>query len=200
MTMRKIAFLVGNDTFPEDPSILPLLFPQNDAQKLAEVLKDQETCGFEAIPYLNKTSLEILSDLDEISRELTQDDTLLFYYSGHGKLSGNELCPVSKETRTARLRSTSIKASEVLGYLQESSARRRILVLDCCHSGAIANIYKGGDAESALSGLAHSYGTCILTASTGIQLAEERERWARRLHQGLDRLPVRTSQRAHYRR
>src|ERR1700730_10416374 len=123
--MRKIAFLVGNDTFPEDPSILSLLFPQNDAQKLAEVLKDQETCGFEAIPYLNETSQKILSGLDEISRELTQDDTLLFYYSGHGKLSGNELCLVSKETRTARLRSTSIKAS-ALGYLQESSARRRI--------------------------------------------------------------------------
>src|SRR3984893_7942861 len=174
--MRKVAFLVGNDTFPEDPSIPSLLFPHNDAQKLAEVLKDQETCRFEAILYLNETSQKILSDLDEISRELAQEDTLLFYYSGHGKLSGNELCLVSKETRTARLRSTSIKASEVLGYLQESSARRRILVLDCWHSGAIANIYKGGDAESALSGLAHSYGTCILTASTAIQLAEEREK------------------------
>src|ERR1700730_2721515 len=174
--MRKVAFLVANDTFPEDPSIPSLLFPQNDAQKLAEVLKDQETCGFEAVPYLNETSQKILSDLDEISRELTQDDTLLFYYSGHGKLSGNELCLVSNETRTACLRSTSIKASDVLGYLQESSARRRILVLDCCHSGAIANIYKGGDAESALSGLAHSFGTCILTASTAIQLSEEREK------------------------
>src|SRR3984893_17003127 len=174
--MRKVAFLVANDMFPEDPSIPPLRFPQNDAQKLAEVLKDPDTCGFEARHYLNTPSLEILSDLDEISRELAQDDTLLFYYSGHGKLSGNELCLVSKETRTARLRATSIKASEVLGYLQESSARRRILVLDCCHSGAMANIYKGGDAESALNGLAYSYGTCILTASTAIQWAEEREK------------------------
>ncbi|MGQ0445383.1 MAG: caspase family protein [Beijerinckiaceae bacterium] len=174
--MRKVAFLVGNDTFPEGPSIPSLLFPLNDAQKLAEVLEDPATCGFEARPYLNETSQKILSDLDEISRELTQDDTLLFYYSGHGKLSGNELCIVSKETRTARLRSTSIKASEVLGYLQESSSKRRILVLDCCHSGAIATIYRGGDAESSLNGLAHSFGTYILTASTAIQFAEEREK------------------------
>lgn len=120
--MRKVAFLVANDTFPEDPDIRPLHFTQNDARELAEALEDRETCRFEPRVYLNKTSQEILSDLDEISRELTQDDTLLFYYSGHGKLSGNELCLVSKETRTARLRSTSIKASEVLGYLQESSA------------------------------------------------------------------------------
>src|ERR1700732_37321 len=143
--MRKVAFLVANDTFPEDPSIPPLRFTQNDANALKEVLEDSESCGFEPKIYLNETSQKILSDLDEISRELTQDDTLLFYYSGHGKLSGNELCLVSKETRTARLRATSIKASEVLGYLQESRERRRILVLDCCHSGAMAEIYKGGD-------------------------------------------------------
>src|ERR1700730_4355825 len=174
--MRKVAFLVANDRFPEHPAIPPLRFTQNDAEGLKEVLEDPETCGFEPRVYLNEASQKILSDLDEISSELTQDDTLLFYYSGHGKLSGNELCLVSKETRSARLRPTSIKASEVLGYLQESSARRRILVLDCCHSGAIANIYKGGDAESALNGLAYSYGTCILTASTAIQWAEEREK------------------------
>jgi hypothetical protein len=52
--MRKIAFLVGNDTFPEDPkNIPPLRFPQNDATGLAEILGDKETCGFETKLYLN---------------------------------------------------------------------------------------------------------------------------------------------------
>jgi hypothetical protein len=43
--MRKIAFLVGNDTFPKDPSIPPLRYTQNDAREFAEVLHDPETCG-----------------------------------------------------------------------------------------------------------------------------------------------------------
>ena len=132
--MRKIAFLVGNDTFPKDPSIPPLRFTQNDAREFAEVLGDQETCGFETRVYLNRPSQEVLTDLDQISGELDHDDTLLFYYSGHGKLRGNELCLVSNETTTASLGATSIRTRLVLEYLQGSLARRRILILDLCRS------------------------------------------------------------------
>ena len=174
--MRKVAFLVANDTFPEDPSIPPLRFTQNDAMDLEEVLSDAETCGFEPKLYLNENSQRILIDLERISGELAQDDTLLFYYSGHGRLRGNELCLVSKDTVTSSLVATSIPARQVLTYLQESRATRRLLILDCCHSGAIGRIYKGGDTDSALEGLAHGFGSYILTASTAIQLAEERER------------------------
>jgi uncharacterized caspase-like protein len=155
--MRKVAFLVGNDTFPKDPSIPPLRFTQNDAREFAEVLEDPETCGFETKVYLNEASQKVLRDLDQMSDDLTQEDTLLFYYSGHGQLRGNELYLVSDETTMAGLRATSIKARQVLTFLQESRAKRRILVLDCCHSGVIADIYKGGgNAESALNELAHS--------------------------------------------
>jgi hypothetical protein len=49
---------------------------------------------------------------------LTQGQaTLLFYYSGHGKLRGNELCLVSNESITASLGATSIRARLVLEYL-----------------------------------------------------------------------------------
>jgi uncharacterized caspase-like protein len=174
--VRKVAFLVGNDTFPKDSSIPPLRFTQNDARELAEVLEDRETCGFETRLYLNRPSQEVLTDLDQISGELGQDDTLLFYYSGHGKLRGNELCLVSNETIITSLGATSIRARLVLEYLQGSLARRRILILDCCYSGAIASIYRAASSKSAVDGLAHSFSSYILTASTSIELAEEREK------------------------
>jgi hypothetical protein len=75
--MRKVAFLVGNDTFPKDPSIAPLRFTQNDARELAEVLENPETCGFETRLYLNRPSQEVLTDFDQVSGEL-EDDTLSF--------------------------------------------------------------------------------------------------------------------------
>ena len=56
--MRKVAFLVANDTFPEDPSIPPLRFTQNDEMDFEEVLSDAETCGFEPKLYLNENSQE----------------------------------------------------------------------------------------------------------------------------------------------
>src|SRR5438132_11781052 len=98
--MRKVAFLVANDTFPEDMSIPCLRFTQNDANALKELLEDPESCGFEPKVYLNEASQRILIDLERISRDLSNDDTLLFYYSGHGRLRGNELCLVSRETTT----------------------------------------------------------------------------------------------------
>ncbi len=174
--MRKVAFLVANDTFPEDQTIPSLRYTQNDATALKEVLEDPESCGFETKIYLNETSQTILVDLERISKELSKDDIILFYYSGHGRLSGKDLCLISRESRTTSLRATSIKAHEVLAYLQDSRARRRVLILDCCHAGAIGHVFKGGDAESALAGLAQGFGSYVLTASTAIQLAEEREK------------------------
>ncbi len=175
--MRKIAMLVTNDTFPEDSSIPPLRFTQNDASELKEILDDPETCGFETKIYLNESSQKVLADLEQISGELQSDDTLLFYYAGHGKLRRDgQLCLASKDTTMANLGARSIRAREVLNYLQESHARRRVLILDCCQSGAIGREFRGDDLQSSLAGLADSFGSYILTASTAIQLAEEREK------------------------
>jgi Caspase domain len=165
--MRKVAMLVANDTFPLDETIKPLRFTQNDASELKEILDDPETCGFETKLYLNEPSQKVLADLEEISGELEPDDTLLFYYAGHGKLRRDgQLCLASKDTTMANLGATSIRTRDVLAYLQESRARRRVLILDCSHSGAIG---RSGAANSA------SREISILTSSTAIQLAEERE-------------------------
>lgn len=174
--MRKVAFLVANDETPGDTEIPKLLFPKDDAQALAEILGDKESCAFEPHVHVNEPSYKVLEDLYDILAQLTADDTLLFYYSGHGMRRGNELCLVSSNTKLAKLIPTSIKATEVLGYLRESDAKRRILILDCCYSGVIGLQYKAADTESSLDALANDYGTCILTASTSIQLAEEREK------------------------
>jgi hypothetical protein len=59
--------------------------------------------------------------------------------------------------------------------MMRSRCANRALVLDCCHSGAIGQAFRGGDVASGLSDLARNSGTYILTASTAIELAAERE-------------------------
>jgi Caspase domain len=174
--MRKVAFLVANDEFPEDDSIPRLRFPQNDANGLAEILGDKESCGFEPHVHINEPSYKVLEELYGISNQLTEDDTLLFYYSGHGMRHKNELFLVARNTKLATLVPTSIKASEVLGYVRESYCKRRILILDCCYSGVIGLGYKAADTDSSLDALGNDTGTCILTASTSVQQSEEREK------------------------
>src|ERR1700731_3241710 len=101
--MRKVAFLVANDEFPEDDSIPPLRFPRNDAIDLAEILGDKESCGFEPHVHVNEPSYKVLEDLYGISDQLAEDDTLLFFYSGHGMRHKNELFVVSRNTRLSKL-------------------------------------------------------------------------------------------------
>ncbi len=168
--MSKIAFLVATDECPQDPGIPRLLFPKSDAETLAEILADKETCGFEPHVHVNEPSYVVLEDLYSICGQLKADDTLLFYYSGHGVRHRNELCLVSSNTKLAALIPTSIKAADVLGCLRDSSAKRRI------YSGTIGLVYKAADADSSLDALGNDFGTCILTASTSIQQSEEREK------------------------
>lgn len=141
---RKVAILVANDEFPEDDSIPPLHFTQNDAEALKVVLED-EACGFRAHTFVNQSSYKIKADLNRICRQLTEHDTILFYYAGHGKLDGNELCFATIDTTSESLEATSLRAEDVLRYLRKTLSKRRVVILDCCHSGVIADRFRGND-------------------------------------------------------
>lgn len=88
---------------------------------------------------------------------IRQDDTLLFYYAGHGAIeeepggrygylqpAGWEQAGLSREDRGLRMR--------VLAELlrDKVAARHQLLLIDACHSGETA-VVRGGDALSGLS-------------------------------------------------
>jgi len=175
--MRRVAILIANDIFPLEPSLATLKYTQNDVKDLAAVLEQPEVCDFTVKTYINETSTTILGGLERLSGELNAEDTLLMYYAGHGVIRKNgKLYLAAKNTEQSTLGSSAISAEQALEYMRESRAQKRVLILDCCHSGAIGSGFRGGDVDGSLGGLADSFGSYILTASTAIQLAEEREK------------------------
>jgi uncharacterized caspase-like protein len=103
---------------------------------------------------------------------------MLFYFAGHGRRSAQagRLYLVATDTESEFLRSTGIPIDRILDFIRESRCNNSTLVLDCCHSGAVGEGFRGGDTDSGLGELARkNAGTYILTASTAIELAEERE-------------------------
>jgi hypothetical protein len=63
------------------------------------------------------------------------NDTALFYFSGHGfinELGGYLLTPDHRKYDEG------IPMNEILALANSSASRNRIIILDCCHSGAIA--------------------------------------------------------------
>jgi hypothetical protein len=147
------ALLVANSTYPNDVHNLPdLEGPRNDPALLRDALCDDRVGLFPADGVrlvVERTMAEVLREAEDFLRSAGRDDTLLVYYSGHGKLDmAGELYLCARDTRADRLRSTAVKASDLSAMIQESAAGTTVILLDCCHSGA----FKGGELTRALAG------------------------------------------------
>lgn len=164
------ALIVANSTFPDDPGLVDLEGPRNDPGLLRDALSDAHV-GL--IPndnvrlVIERTMAEVLQEIERFLADGTRDDTLILYYSGHGKLNHrNELFLCTRDTQSAFLKSTAIKASAVREMIDDSAASATVILLDCCHSGRFKS---GGDMSSDLAGR----GTFVLASSRAGELAND---------------------------
>jgi hypothetical protein len=162
--------LIANSTFPGDPHNLPNLEgPRNDAALLRDALCDREYGLFAAdnVRLVQERAMsDVLREIEDFLRSASRQDTLLLYYSGHGVLDqSNEFFLCAHNTRSDRLRSTAVKASDVREMIDESAAQTTLIFLDCCHSGR----FKGGDVPATLEG----QGRFVVTSSRSGELAND---------------------------
>ncbi len=136
------ALLVGNARFPRDPHNLHLLKgPPNDVDALHDELTNTETGIFQCQQTLKDASArELLDAISEFFNGAGQDDTLLFYYSGHGRVDvENDFYLCARDTETQILGSPRISGPDLSKIVRNSPARLKIIILDCCY----ANEFKG---------------------------------------------------------
>jgi uncharacterized caspase-like protein len=126
------ALIIGNNEYIHWPK---LDTPENDAKKTAEVL--EKRYGFETKTLINATKFDILDELNELRKELTEKDNLLIYYAGHGhleeKISRGYWVPVDGEIDSNAKWISTIDISDILNLM---SVKHVILVSDSCYSGA----------------------------------------------------------------
>ncbi len=110
--------------------------PQNDAAEVAKVLR--EKYGFKTKVLLNATRGDILQALNEFQKELTEKDSLLIYYAGHGyldvKIDRGYWVPIDGELSNTVNWISTFDVSDFLGRM---SARHVLVVADSCYSGAL---------------------------------------------------------------
>jgi S-DNA-T family DNA segregation ATPase FtsK/SpoIIIE len=180
-TGRRLALLVANDTY-HVPGLAPLYAPVNDAEQLREVLRDPEVGGFHSSELLiNESKAEIERTVERMFRGAGPDDVVLFYFSGHGLRTRQNLYLAASNSDHDLLSSTAVSSSFLKEMIRESAAAAKILLLDCCYSGA----FLGPDAvKSAMrvddvgEQLAAGDGICVLTASSAVEVAEDGVRGA----------------------
>lgn len=101
-------------------------------------------------PTLDKQS--IYADLERLVAEAKPQDTVLFYFSGHGEVDAatQQLYLCLTETSLSNLPETGLSVQFLLRQLHQSKIGKQILVLDTCHSGDVNFLIgsKGADGSS----------------------------------------------------
>ncbi len=163
--MRK-ALVVGIDYYEKINSLNGCV---NDANAIKAVLERNSdgTINFN-VKLLTATSSSTVTKklLKESVIELfkdNNDDIALFYFAGHGHVESTGGYLITSENTDA---DDGFPMNELMKIANDSSAKNKIIVLDCCHSGGCGN--SSNDDAAILK-----EGTTILTASSLDQYASE---------------------------
>ena len=124
------------------------------------------------------TGAAILKSLNGLAATAQSGDVVLIYLAGHGETADNAWYFLPSEMRqmalTERVKEFGIPWSRIEAAVGKIPARKIVLVVDACKSGAIVNGVRGGVGEQqALAIMARAQGIHILTASNGQQYAGE---------------------------
>jgi formylglycine-generating enzyme required for sulfatase activity len=170
----RFALVIATDTF-EDNGLRKLLSPQADAAALAQVLTDPGIGQFEVRSLVNEPSYRVNRMAEAFFNGRRRDDLVLVYYTGHGvKDQSGQLYFAMPDTDMALLGSTALSARFLTDLMTSSRSGTKVLLLDCCHSGAFARGMTG-KADKAVHTAERfaGRGRVVLTASDAMQYAFE---------------------------
>lgn len=172
--MAKLALLVGISNYID---LNKLSACDNDVSDLRTVLIGTPEYGWSDDSIVVMTSEDggslyptrsnLLRQFTRLCRGASPDDTILFFFSGHGDHVGEEryLCPIDADPDDA---TTYLSLARVKKELSDSQARIKLILMDACHSGDPTGRVKGPMAhlngEQLAKELAQIRGTAVLAS------------------------------------
>jgi len=137
-TGRLVGMVVGVDNYIEPH--LKLNYASLDARRMKKSLEENSRLEYSDVRITellnNDASGEtIVSELTRIAHDASKDDTLLFFFSGHGfKDDAGHYRLTPKEFLSTELSRTGLEWSRI-GSVLRASKGRVVVILDACHSG-----------------------------------------------------------------
>jgi TPR repeat protein len=127
------ALIIGNKDYQTLPDLDTTI---TDAEALRDVLSTRY--GFKTTLLTDATRYDILSAMEKLRQELTEDDNLLIYYAGHGELdevnSRGHWLPVDAEEASRANWISNVAISDILNSM---SANKVLVIADSCYSGSM---------------------------------------------------------------
>lgn len=174
---RRLALLIATYAY-EDTGLRQLTAPAHDAEALAEVLRDPEIAGFDVTVLVNEPHYRVGAAIGDFYRDRRSDDLTLLYFTGHGlKDDDGRLYLAMTNTHRDSLLFTGLSAEHVDQAMEGCVSRQKVLILDCCYSGAFpaGRMTKTDTAVNSLERF-KGRGRTVLTASDATQYSFEGDR------------------------
>ncbi|MDJ0707088.1 MAG: SUMF1/EgtB/PvdO family nonheme iron enzyme [Leptolyngbyaceae cyanobacterium MO_188.B28] len=177
--MGKYALLIGVGEYGE--SLENLNASPKDAEALAEVLQNPKMGGFEVETLLNPNRNDLAVRLEVWFADRKADDTCVVFFSGHGlKDDRRDLYFAARDTRKKKgslLTSTAVAARNIYNWMNRCKAKRQVMILDCCFSGAFGDVIPKDDGMVDLQGqlIAQAEGRVVLTSTNSVDYSFEQK-------------------------
>ncbi|MCI0732282.1 MAG: caspase family protein [Methylococcaceae bacterium] len=127
------ALLIGNEKYANLPT---LDTPIDDVREIDGILRKKYK--FKTTVLANANRYDILSALNKLRGELTEETNLLIYYAGHGEIDKvnqrGQWLPVDAETDN---NANWISTSAITDIINTMSVQHIMIVADSCYSGAM---------------------------------------------------------------
>lgn len=170
---RRLALIIACDRY-SDPELKLLRAPSQDAEALASILENPKIGGFRVTILIDKPHEDVRDKIDEFLQSCNKGDTVLLYFSCHGIKDRNaKLYFATITTNRKRLRTTGIESNFVNEVLDDCRAQRKVVLLDCCYSGAFEEGRASRDDKQVNATQFFGRGNVIITASDSMQYAFE---------------------------
>ena len=127
------ALLIGNENYTHLPK---LDTPIDDVQEIDKILRNKY--NFNTTMLLNADRYSVVSALNKLRSQLTDEDNLLIYYAGHGEVDQvnqrGQWLPVDAEQDN---NANWISTSAITDIINSMSVKHILVVADSCYSGAM---------------------------------------------------------------
>jgi len=146
-----------------------------DALEVAAVLGDRRYCGYpeEQVTLLqdgSATRQGIEESLDRMAATLTEDDTFLLFYGGHGEYGKDGYYLTTHDTQMDGgkvVPGSGVHEKTLLEKIKAIKARRVFLIFNACHAGEISPDSLGGESGAAGQSLPDRTATALLGTGEG---------------------------------
>ncbi|MBD2201287.1 GUN4 domain-containing protein [Calothrix sp. FACHB-1219] len=172
---KKIALLIGVGEYGE--GIPPLSSALNDVEAMERVLQNPNLGGFEQVErLLNPDAIAMRKAIQNLFKQAYKDDLVLFFFSGHGITNDQDhLYLATRNTAKDDFEATAVDASFIQRQSYNCYAKRQVLILDACYSGAYAQGWRAKSASIDIKKQLGAEGRVVLTSSSATQTSFEQE-------------------------